>query len=267
MRVISVDPAPGKPSTWYSADGDFRRVPGKGMRSTLASLEPPVLLCWDAPLTGPRNPEAAGCPGDFTKRRLENFFTRKKTGFKVPTGISVGGYASLQHWTISRSVLGLPRVGPYDAGYDSLPFHLLPAGEGECRGAEAARMDRSCVVETHPAVAAWLWRKDEPGFAGRESARGGEGWRYKGSKRDPVLYSEMWDFIRGRCDEALRETLPEPEDDDQFDAIVGYVLAEKWLRGDDDVVLLGDRANGAMLLPRATGLCEAWKSFRDVDGS
>lgn len=128
-------------------------------------------------------------------------------------------------------------------------------------------MGRSCVVETHPAVAAWLWCKDEPEFAGRELTRGGEGWRYKGRKKDPGLQDEMWEVVRGRCDAALRETLRTPQDDDEFDAAIGCVLGAQWVRGDDDVVLLGGRANGAMLLPRARGLCEAWKRFRRAGGA
>ena len=256
MRVVAIDPAPSKKSTMYSAEDGFREIPGEEMRSTLENLEPPVLLCWDAPLTGPRNPDDAGRPRDFTQRRLESFFCRKKTGFKCPEGISVQPYAGCQHWTISRSVLGLPRVGPYDADFDRLPFLLLPHGQGESRGATVSRMARSCVVEIHPAVAAWLWCKDTlcPGS-----------WRYKGNK---ALQDQMWRTVLGHCDDALKERLrTKPKSDDQFDSVIGYILGVKWLRRDDDVVLLGDRESGSMLLPRTRGLCEAWKKFRGTNNS
>ena len=266
MRVVAIDPAPGKESTMYTAEDGFRQISGEAMRSTLEALDPPVLLCWDAPLTGPRNPEDAGRPGDFTQRRLDSFFARQETKFKTPKGISVLPYAGCPHWTISRSVLGLPRVGPYDTDFDRLPFLLFPDREGESRGAEVSRMARSCAVEIHPAVAAWLWCKDLPDLR-RRSWKRGKGWKYKGGKKDPTLQGEMWTVVLDHCDEALKGSLPTPEDDDQFDAIIGYVLGVKWLRGDEDVVLLGDRENGSMLLPRTDGLCEAWAEFRDAGGS
>ncbi len=280
MRVVAIDPAPGKESTMYSAETGFDQISAKDLRRRIEEREferPPALLCWDAPLTGPRNPEDAGYPRDFTVRRLDSFFRqekfwskRKGKGFKTPTGISVQPYPGCPHWTISRSLLGLPRLGPFDAAYDSLPFHLLPDRENEVRGPEVARMDRSCIVEIHPAVAAWLWCKDHDDLRSRSWKRG-KGWRYKGDKKDTTLQNEMWDVIGGKC--GTGESLPRPKGDDQFDAAIGYILAVKWLRGDrgdngeEEVVLLGDRENGSMLLPRVDGLCEAWEEFRDAGGS
>lgn len=264
MRVVAIDPAPGKESTLYSAEEGFRPIPGHEMRSILEGLEPPVLLCWDAPLTGPRDPENAGRPGDFTQRRLDSFFARQVTKFKTPKGISVRPYAGCPHWTISRSVLGLPRLGPFDAAYESLPFHLLPGSEEEVQGRNVARMDRSCVVEIHPAVAAWLWCKDLEKF--KPGSGNGQTWKYK---EDDCLRAKMWKAIRHNYDTC--EGLPEKLcNDDQFDAVIGYILGVKWLRGDTDVVLLGDRETGSMLLPRVPkkpdpekpDLCEAWESFR-----
>lgn len=118
MRVVSVDPAPSKNSTLYSAEDGFQPVPAGDVRSRLKSFAPPVLLCWDAPLTGPRSPEeAGGQDGDFTTRRFEKFLMRgtKKKGFGTPKGITVAPYCGCPHWTISRAALGLPRVGPFDA--------------------------------------------------------------------------------------------------------------------------------------------------------
>ena len=162
MRVVAIDPAPAKESTMYSAEGGFRSVPASEMRGVLEDLASPVLLCWDAPLTGPRSVEEAGSgDGDFSQRRLDSFFARKETGFKTPKGISVLPYAGCPHWTISRSVLGLPRVGPWDADFDRLPFHLLPGNAREASGVAVSQLTRSCAVEIHPAVAAWLWCKKE----------------------------------------------------------------------------------------------------------
>lgn len=278
MRVVAIDPAPGsKGSTMYSSEEGFRQIPGEKMRRVLdAERETgPVLLCWDAPLTGPRDPENANQPGDFIQRRLDKFFRLEATGFRTPPGISVLPYASCWHWTLTRSVLGLPRVGPFDAKSD-LPFRLLPDESAVSEGARVAQSDRPCIVEIHPAVAAWLWCKDLPEFESR-SSKGGKGWKYKGSKRDRTLQNKMWEVVLRHCDGTLKASLPKskpdgeswtPSNDDEFDAIIGYILGVKWLRGEDDkIVLLGDRENGSMLLPRTAGLCKAWEEFRDAAGS
>ena len=160
----------------------------------------------------------------------------------------------------------MPRLGPFDAAYHCLPFHLLPDRKGEFPGPEVERVERPCVVEIHPGVAAWLWCKDLKEFESEDG--NGDGWEYK---KNDGLRAKMWRAIRREC--GIGESLPEePCNDDQFDAVIGYILGVKWVRGDrrdsgeEEVVLLGDRKNGSMLLPRMAGLCEAWEEFRD-DGS
>ena len=276
MRVVAIDPAPAKESTMYSAEGGFRSVPASEMRGVLKDLASPVLLCWDAPLTGPRHVEEAGLGfRDFSQRCLDSFFTRTKPfpsktkppssqkvkDFKAPKGISVQPYSGCPHWTISRSVLGLPRLGPYDQ-CDALPFRLLPnetfGGDGKAVSKENDRF----VVEIHPAVAAWLWCKDLPptdGFPPKTD------WTYKGGKKEERaaktrLWEQMWEHISLK----IRDTLPKPKNDDQFDAAVGYVLGSKWLNGDRDVLLLGNRGRGSMLLPRVDGLEEKWTEFQSA---
>ncbi|MYH47653.1 MAG: hypothetical protein F4127_13505 [Gammaproteobacteria bacterium] len=134
----------------------------------LAGAKEAVLVCWDAPLTGPFDPDDAGSHRfDFTKRPIERFFSLDETGFKTPKGISVQGYAGCQHWTISRSLLGLPRVGPYDKPENNLPFRLVAASGEQMRS-------RKSVVEIHPGLAAWLWC--------REKRNTNAGWEYKGNK-------------------------------------------------------------------------------------
>ena len=154
MPVIAVDPAPGKESTVIDGTKFLKLSPRELRLGMPSGLVNETLLCWDAPLTGPGDPEPAGAdPSDFTQRPVEKFFSRKETGFKAPKGISVRPYSGCPHWAISRSILGLPRTGPYDHGFDRLPFHLLP-------GAEEERAGRPSVVEIHPAVGAWLWCRE-----------------------------------------------------------------------------------------------------------
>ena len=274
MQVVAIDPAPAKKSTMYSADAGFQPVPVSEMRERLGALKSPVLLCWDAPLTGPRRVEEAGFGfRDFSQRCLDSFFARTKPfrskakppssqevkDFKAPKGISVQPYSGCPHWTISRSVLGLPRLGPYDK-CDALPFRLLPNETFGDDGKAVSKANDRFVVEIHPAVAAWLWCKDlprTPGFPPEVD------WTYKGGKKEERatrarLREQMWEHIRSK----ISDTLPKPKNDDQFDAAVGYVLGRMWLNGNRDVLLLGNRETGSMLLPRVKGLETKWAEFQ-----
>jgi len=241
MRIVAIDPAPKKRSTVF--DGEFRELSSGEIAPVLRELAgaPPVLLCWDSPLTGPGDPGVAGRrPSDFSQRAIESFFSRESTGFKTPAGISVRPYSGCPHWAISRSVLGLPRVGPWDADEADLPFWLLtdgppPAHEG------------AYVVEVHPAVAAWLWCK--------EDRSAGCSWDYK---RDAGVQQEMWEIIRplGNLPTGIA-----PANDDQFDALVAFILGTRWISRDGSVELIGSRLAGAMLSPAVAGLSEALSEF------
>lgn len=257
VSVISIDPAPSKTSTVCRGtafeDGEHlcEMTPEK-LRDLLNGLGPETLVCWDAPLTGPQDPDQPGAKKkDFSQRCIDSFFARDATGFKSPPGISVLPYSGCPHWAITRSLLGLPRTGPYDAGYDDLPFHLLPGEDGQ-------EDPRPSVAEIHPAVAAWLWCRGREGFP-----KDTELWPYK---RDRELRERMWRVIRQKTRVA---TCPDPlgGDDDEFDAAVGYRLgvlyAEDRLKPPSRrrVILLGDRGTGSFLVPKVEGLLERWHEF------
>ena len=254
MRVVAMDPAPAKESTEYTGGQCFQSIRACEMEGVIGSLDPPVLLCWDAPLTGPKDPANAGkTKGDFSQRRIESFFMRKETSFKTPRGISVRPYSGCPHWTITRSVLGLPRIGRHDKDYSALPFVLVPDEDHGSDGPAVSKSRGKFVVEIHPAVAAWLWCKDG-------LFRSDEDWSYKGgNKQERNLRQQMWEHIRNKIGD---EELPCPKNDDQFDTLAGYVLGTRWLRGEADVVLLGDRETGAMLLPRVKDLEANWRKFQ-----
>ena len=241
MRIVAIDPAPTKRSTLF--DGEFRELSPGQIEPVLKELagSPPVLLCWDSPLTGPGDAGVAGRgPSDFSQRAIESFFSRESTGFKTPPGISVRPYSGCPHWAISRSVLGLPRVGPWDTDEADLPFRLLTGGPPPVGGG-------AYVVEVHPAVAAWLWCKKE---------RGAErSWNYK---QDAEVQREMWKIIRALGDLPCEVN---PENDDQFDALVAFILGKRWLSGDGSVEIIGSRSAGAMLLPTVPGLSPALVEF------
>ena len=251
VSVISIDPAPSKTST--VCDGrNFCELEATQLRTMLDGVGSDTLICWDAPLTGPSDPCCAGEPRDFSQRCIESFFSRQE--FRTPTGISVLPYSGCPHWAITRSMLGLPLAGPYDAPHDDLPFHLLP-------GEDPKEESRPSVVEIHPAVAAWLWCRGKRGFPEGTKKRP-DPWRYK---KDAYLRKKMWDAIR---DETRGVDCRDPKgDDDDFDAAVGYLLGVLYLRdrhkpeSDRSVVLLGDRETGSFLVPNVDGLRKSWDEF------
>lgn len=246
--VIAVDAAPGKASTVFDGQ-DFMDLDARSLGDYLArerGRREGMLVCWDAPLTGPRDPDDAGEPGDLTQRLIESFFRDGRTGFKPPEGISVRGYGGCPHWTISRSLLGLPRLGPFDLGYAELPFDLLPGTRGD------ADM-RPSVVEIHPGLAAWLWC--------REERAAGASWAYK---KDAVVRREMWKIVLSKASAAWEDG-PEPANDDEFDAAVGYALGRAYsdnLEGEaGGVAILGNRRTGSFLLPEVPGLRDSWRGW------
>lgn len=157
--VVGIDPAPGKGATLAHAEL-------VGSKVTNAVLEPKplcapalrerlrawrgtghrLLVCWDAPLTGPTHldDQAGQATGDFTIRPIERILRSKD--WKVP-GVSVQGYAGCTHWTVSRNVLGYPRVGRFDT--PELDFDLLTS--------EHDQPGQHSVIEVHPAVALLFW--------------------------------------------------------------------------------------------------------------
>jgi hypothetical protein len=180
------------------------------------------------------------------------FFGRKEWNFKAPKGISVLPYSGCSHWTISRSLLGLPRVGPYDQAKD-LPFQLCHGDSMPGQGVH--------IVEVHPALALWLWCKNDQRI---------ENWEYK---KDKKLCSELLSYLSDQIhDDAAIQAFALAQVqidgtgggfDDIFDSCIAYVLGDLWIRNSGDVILLGDLDTGAMLLPNVDGLKEQWKSFCD----
>lgn len=251
MKIIGIDPAPGKKS--YVFDGQVCK--GHSAESLQAYLikqnsgQEDVLLCWDAPLTGPKNPDSNRFePSDHTQRGIETFFRKSKWDFKAPKGISVQGYSGCSHWSITRRLIGLPRVGPWDADYEELPFKLI------CSGPPPAKKGKY-IVEVHPAVALWLWCKN----------RWNGDWEYKRSKS---TLNDLWTCFceaveagafLGADDDRLSTFTP--QSDDEFDAYIAWLLGKLWVENTDRVVLLGSKQTGSFLLPNVPNLLDQWHLF------
>jgi hypothetical protein len=264
---IGIDPAPSGKQTRGSAivtlkAGEYLKIiecePHDGLRKRLKDWknEDSVLLAWDAPLTGPADPDSneAGAPNselqtDFTTRAIERVY--RNDDRELDAGISVQGYAGCQHWALSRNLLGLPRVGPYDKKPEDLPFNLLIQKPDNWEGQN--------VVEVHPALAMWLWLRDEqPHIDFRYKTSKG---RTAGQRRSirTKLLEKLLDIWAGM--EVPPNMLPSDSDRHKFenspdllDALVGAMLAYIWVTRVDDVKLLGDQRKGTFLLPTRTGL-------------
>lgn len=238
-RVVGVDPAPANKSTvcFLGENGlAFKDLKHQELLHFIQSCKgkPKVLVVWDAPLTGPPGLEHLtneNYPeGYFTKRWIEKYFSRD-SGCKTPTGISTRNYSELSHWTITKAFTGLPLLGPY-CEKDQLPFNHLVSAKTEFSE------DRPNIVETHPAVALFLWLRSALDFLDPT-------WKYKADTN--------WKKIFPLLKERLNGFLPTPErvkTHDELDAFVAWALGCLYTGGKkDEVQILGDRCTGSMLLP------------------
>lgn len=258
MQVISVDPAPKKEAVQF--DGrELRSIPAGKLAAHCRqlALEKSVLLCWDAPLTGPPNPDdEEAAAGAYSQRIIESFFSREETGYKVKSGISVLPYAGCPHWAITRSCIGLPRVGRFDAPHENLPFQLVHDGHSIREGGR-------WVVETHPAVAVWLWCQTN-------RTECDTGWIYKGSKRNDSVLGELWPILLRQWETygvaEISQSLKShglPKTDDAFDAIVGWVLGTLLVKQHPGVDILGDESTGSFALPIGQALRKKFGCFKE----
>ena len=103
-------------------------------------------------------------------------------------------------------------------------------------------------------MAAWLWCKD---------TRDGR-WEYK---EDVGILDEMWSILLERTRFRWTDP-PTPENDDEFDAAVGYLLGSLYVRdrtmaakSGQEVTILGNRSTGSFLLPAVPGLVRSWHAW------
>lgn len=221
MKVIGIDVGPAKGGHVCDEGSPPQAMEPKELESYLQELRGDVLIAWDAPLTGPPDPDNWTDRWDLTTRPIERFFGNGGS-CPAPPGISVRPYCGCPHWTITRRLLGLPRVGRFDK--DDLPFTLVT--DDRCRP-KAGRH----VVEVHPAMALWHWCS---------AANDAGGWKYKKDKKCRAKLAAIMSSRMGKdfCNVT----------DDELDAWIAWHLARCWLDG-DGVMLLGNARTGSFLLP------------------
>ena len=275
--VIGIDPASGDKGSYVFApdvnDPDPAKNRGRGIDRSMTPSELRTLLpsrnareecgrkpfhteaclvCWDAPLTGLQDPDALEIEEESSQK--ESLTTRpiERTGAKVKPeyqsvaratgepGVSIRGFSGLSHWVITRNVLGLPRVGRFDAPYDELP--LFPVFEKE----EVANHNWA-ITEVHPTLAVYLWLKGR--LAGDKTL-----WRqYKGSGKESDVVEAvqaMWEILHNQfLNEERYSELSAPMSDDAFDARVAWLLGYVWLH-ETGVEIVGTEQDGSFLLPK-----------------
>jgi hypothetical protein len=240
VKVVGIDIAPVKGGHVCEDGLPPRHLKPAALDLYLKELPDDVLIAWDAPLTGPLDTEAwTDGKNDLYVRKIEKFFDRSQKGlFRAPDGISVRPYAGCPHWTISRRLLGLPRVGPYDLE-TGLPFKLVT--DDQVRPTFGRH-----VVEVHPAVAIWRWCYGE--YSGP--------WEYKGSGKSRINRVELCRLMSRRIGKRLIENAS----DDELDALTSWYLARCWLDR-NGVMLLGNLRAGSFLLPEDVELRTAFENF------
>jgi len=250
-KVVSIDPAPSKDAVIF--DGEFHKIAASNLVQYCSELandkKTNILLCWDAPLTGP-----ASESGSFSQRTIEKFFSCAKMGFKAPPGISVLPYCGCPHWAITRACLGLPYCGRFDMDIGKLPFRLI------CDIADVRRHN-CCVIETHPALAIWLWCRST------ENRDNNSSWAYKGKKPARtigdlwILLTQIWNDMQVDPVTDTINNIRAPENDDELDAFVGWVLGTLLVAGESSVGILGDLKTGAIALPMTSDLKKSFQDF------
>lgn len=243
IQIIGIDIAPGKKSTIY--DGNcYHHMSADTLNNYLISLQndknKTVLLCWDAPLTGPQTTTRDNYifrSGDFTKRIIE------KEYFNVPKGISVMGYASCPHWTITKFLTGYPIIGDYCLK-ENLPFTLVTNEETQIENG------KKYIAEVHPALSIWLLMKD--------TVAEGYNWIYK-DMNVSELNSFSVDF-----NATLMAILPKesnekivmttPQNDDELDAYAAWLMGYLWINkinlNNFSIKLVGSKESGCIILPQ-----------------
>ncbi|BCD62309.1 hypothetical protein NitYY0826_C1185 [Nitratiruptor sp. YY08-26] len=153
LKILGIDPAPGKKSLIYDGNS-FQALGYQKLKRYIFSFKQPLLIAWDAPL-------GVDVEYSLTIKQIERELRKE---LKPPRGISILPFANCPHWTISQFLFGLPSIHP-----EHKPFATLITSFEQ-------HIEEINLLEVHPALSMWLWLKDELPCMFN--------WRYKGIKSD-----------------------------------------------------------------------------------
>ncbi len=245
IQIIGIDIAPGKNSTIY--DGG-RKIESKNQDELVCFLKElkesadTVILCWDAPLTGPQLTTKENyyfSEGDFTKRLIEKKYNN------APKGISVLGYASCPHWAITKFLTGYPIIGDFCKKNEDLPFQLITEEK-------ELVVNEKYIVEVHPALSMWLMMVNHES---QEKIN----WIYKGShgKGNFATFKKTFFKILNsnyKIDNLNQEKIDGLDkqilNDDHLDAFVAWLMGYMWVHKIGNIMPLGNIREGCILLPK-----------------
>jgi hypothetical protein len=238
-KVIGIDPAPSKKNTIFNGE-KFNECDYKGLQSILNELkkntQEKILICWDAPLSFSLD-NITDKMSPFFKRKIEYFFSQEK-GYKAPPGISVLGFAGCPHWAITQYLLGYPRTSGFEKDFNP-PFELISKNEEEVS---------KSITEVHPAVAIWLWLKNDLKL---------NNWNYK-KKKNESIRKKLIDTLK------IKNIIPQNlgiKSDDELDAFIAWKLGVEWVNNSEKVEILGNNETGSFLLPKKAEVFDKFKKF------
>lgn len=259
MKVIGIDPAPAKKSVIYNDVDGFTEVEADKLKEyldhTIKILEEDVLICWDAPLTG--------MASENTIRNFQQYLealakSKKKKKPKwspleariiekyivlqdpttIPKGISTLPYTGCSHWAITQHCFGLPLINDEFKPPETLKTFKLITSQNE---REKLSSNKKNIVEVHPALALWLWLKDDKVV----DYKGGKEKKKKNSEEKKKIVQELTIKLNSCLGIKTEVNI---EKDDYLDAYVAWLLGTLWLK--EEVILAGNKNTGAMLLPK-----------------
>ena len=276
MKVIGIDPAPAKETVIYDGEKFMTKdaVALKNYLEDIKKSEDNVLICWDAPLTGMASVKAI----EKFKEYLNNLEKKKTPKWSpleariiekyialqdIPKGISTNSFSQCPHWTITQYCLGLPQIFQPEKIYPSnVPFNLITE--------QKLPSEDKNVVEVHPALALWLWLKEN------NPIKDNDKWNYKKNettfktltellfKKAELLLGKQQAFDISKIEVTVIKSKEETVEaktmtDDHFDAYIAWLLGALWLK--NEVILVGNKNTGAMLLPKEVS--EDWQAELD----
>lgn len=277
MKVIGIDPAPAKDTVIY--DGEkFMTKDAVALKKYLDDeVGEDTLICWDAPLTGMASKDAV-CKFEGYLKKWAESKKKKKPKWSplearilekyivlrsdIPKGISTNSFSQCPHWTISQYCLGLPLINDEFKPPETLKTFKLITSQNE---REKLFSNKKNIVEVHPALALYLWLKEEKPIKDDLTFD----WDYKKNKKTfntlveqlfkkpekPQAIIEPEDKENGKYKvSAIEDKVEKTMTDDHLDAYIAWLLGTLWLK--NEVILVGNKNTGAILLPNDPDISE-----------
>ena len=227
MKAIGIDPAPSKKNVIF--DGEkFKEYEIDNLKNFIQNfVNKDILVCWDAPLAFNVNIK------DFYYRPIEKFFKYHNKD-SLPKGISMMSIAGCPHWLMSQYVVGYPAVN-----CENNEISLIIKKED-------LQANKLKIVEVHPALAIWIWLKDE----------NIEEWKYKKEKQ---IFEKILRILKDK--NIVNLDLPK-HNDDYLDAYIAWKLGDMLINEPESVMLLGDES-GCILLPKDEEIKSKFNEFKN----